>query len=103
MIIGRKAGEAVMRGAHVFVPGTLAVSAGGRLVEGPGVAVARAGFFGQWAGSCLVLTAVTAAVLLGGPVAGSVVLDTACGSMLLAICRHRVQGCAGRFVWPAAD
>lgn len=28
VIVGRKAGEAVMRGAHVFVPGMLAVSAG---------------------------------------------------------------------------
>lgn len=28
MVIGRKAGESVMRGAHVFVPGMLAVSAG---------------------------------------------------------------------------
>lgn len=28
MIVGRKAGEAVMRGAHVFVPGLQAVSQG---------------------------------------------------------------------------
>ncbi len=40
VIIGRKAGEAVMRGAHVFVPGTLAVSAGVLCVElGAGVAL----------------------------------------------------------------
>ena len=38
VIIGRKAGEAVMRGAHVFVPGTLAVSAGAQRAQHSGPA-----------------------------------------------------------------
>ncbi len=38
MIVGRLAGEAIMRGAHLFVPGMLAVSAG--VARGDPVAVA---------------------------------------------------------------
>ena len=43
--MGRLAGEAIMRGAHLFVPGMLAVSAG--VSRGDLVAVAVRGWPGQ--------------------------------------------------------
>lgn len=48
MVISRKAGEAVLRGAQVFVPGVLAVSSG--LAAGDRVAVVVAlDVPGRWA------------------------------------------------------